>query len=233
MLAIGHSARDTYEMLVRRGVPMVPKPFQFGVRIEQPQEQVNRVQYGPTPRRTNSAPPTTRWSPTARCHDLFTFCMCAGGYVMPERFGGRLLLHQRHEPVEARFAVRQQRPGRDGACRTHSAATDVLAGVRLQQRYEQRAFELGRGEYRCPVQTATRFLGGSRLGQTAAVELPARVVSARPTRSVAAVCSSGRGRRVAADGPPLARSVPGRRGSGRTGSPWQFTGSDCSQFAHA
>ena len=46
MLAIGHSARDTYEMLLRRGVPMVPKPFQIGVRIEQPQEQVNRAQYG-------------------------------------------------------------------------------------------------------------------------------------------------------------------------------------------
>src|SRR5207253_1485081 len=48
VLAIGHSARDTYEMLVRRGVPMVQKPFQFGVRIEQPQETVNRVHYGTT-----------------------------------------------------------------------------------------------------------------------------------------------------------------------------------------
>ena len=48
VLAIGHSARDTYEMLLRRGVPMVPKPFQMGVRIEHPQELVNRVKYGPT-----------------------------------------------------------------------------------------------------------------------------------------------------------------------------------------
>ena len=46
VLAIGHSARDTYEMLHARGVPMEPKPFQIGVRIEQPQETVNRVQYG-------------------------------------------------------------------------------------------------------------------------------------------------------------------------------------------
>ena len=49
VLAIGHSARDTYEMLLRRGVPMVQKPFQLGVRIEHPQETVNRVKYGPTP----------------------------------------------------------------------------------------------------------------------------------------------------------------------------------------
>src|SRR5207244_4029501 len=46
MLAIGHSARDTYAMLLRRGVPMAQKPFQMGVRIEHPQETVNRVQYG-------------------------------------------------------------------------------------------------------------------------------------------------------------------------------------------
>src|SRR4051794_19722071 len=48
VLAIGHSARDTYEMLVRRGVPMTQKPFQMGVRVEHSQETVNRVQYGRT-----------------------------------------------------------------------------------------------------------------------------------------------------------------------------------------
>src|SRR5207248_8009590 len=49
VLAIGHSARDTYAMLLKRGVPMEQKPFQFGVRVEHPQELVNRVQYGPKP----------------------------------------------------------------------------------------------------------------------------------------------------------------------------------------
>jgi uncharacterized FAD-dependent dehydrogenase len=47
VLAIGHSARDTYSMLLARGVPMVQKPFQFGLRVEHPQELVNRMQYGP------------------------------------------------------------------------------------------------------------------------------------------------------------------------------------------
>ena len=66
VLAVGHSARDTYEMLLARGVPMVQKPFQMGVRIEQPQEQVNRVQYGDGRLEARSAQPITVSSPRAR-----------------------------------------------------------------------------------------------------------------------------------------------------------------------
>ena len=82
VLAIGHSARDTYEMLLRRGVPMVQKPFQMGVRIEHPQETVNRVQYGPTPLEERLGAADYSLVANGR-HDLFTFCMCAGGYIMP------------------------------------------------------------------------------------------------------------------------------------------------------
>src|SRR5262249_21310880 len=79
-LAIGHSARDTYEMLVRRGLPIVQKPFQMGVRIEQPQETVNRIKYGPS--RLEELLGAADYSLVAHGrHDLFTFCMCAGGYV--------------------------------------------------------------------------------------------------------------------------------------------------------
>src|SRR5262249_47236616 len=82
VLAIGHSARDTYEMLLRRGVPMEQKPFQMGVRIEQPQEVVNRVHYGEA--RLEEKLGAASYSLVANGrHDLFTFCMCAGGYVMP------------------------------------------------------------------------------------------------------------------------------------------------------
>src|SRR5262249_27879195 len=82
VLATGHSARDTYEMLLRRGVPMVQKPFQMGVRIEQPQEVVNRVQYGSTPLEQQLG--AADYSLVARGpNDLFTFCMCAGGHVIP------------------------------------------------------------------------------------------------------------------------------------------------------
>ena len=82
LLAIGHSARDTLSMLLERGVPMVPKPFQMGVRIEQPQETVNRVQYGSA--RLEEKLGSADYSLVARGpHDLFTFCMCAGGHVIP------------------------------------------------------------------------------------------------------------------------------------------------------
>jgi len=114
VLAIGHSARDTYEMLLRRGVPMVQKPFQMGVRVEHPQEIVNRVKYGDTPleQRLGAADYTLVASGK---HDLFTFCMCAGGYVMPSVSEPGAFCTNRHEPVAPRLAVRQQRPGGHGA----------------------------------------------------------------------------------------------------------------------
>src|SRR5207247_8364164 len=78
LLAIGHSARDTIEMLVRRGVPMVPKPFQMGVRIEQPQEVVNRIKYGSAPLEAKLG--SADYNLVAKGpDDLFTFCMCSGG----------------------------------------------------------------------------------------------------------------------------------------------------------
>src|SRR5262249_25234228 len=82
LIAIGHSARDTYAMLLRRGVPMVPKAFQMGVRIEQPQENVNRAQYGSAQLEAKLG--AADYTLVARGpHDLFTFCMCAGGQVIP------------------------------------------------------------------------------------------------------------------------------------------------------
>ena len=83
ILAIGHSARDTYEMLLRRGVPMEAKPFQLGVRIEQPQAAIDRVRYGPSAGHPALGAADYSASVRAGSRDLFTFCMCAGGYVMP------------------------------------------------------------------------------------------------------------------------------------------------------
>ncbi|HQU43969.1 MAG TPA: FAD-binding protein, partial [Pirellulales bacterium] len=78
IVAIGHSARDTYQMLFDRGVPMVPKPFQLGVRIEQPQEQVNRAQYGSA--RLEEKLGAADYALVARGRpNMFSFCMCAGG----------------------------------------------------------------------------------------------------------------------------------------------------------
>jgi hypothetical protein len=158
LLAIGHSARDTYAMLLRRGVPMVPKPFQMGVRIEQPQETVNRLQYGPE--RLEQRLGAADYALVAHGrHDLFTFCMCAGGHIIPS------VSEPGHFCTNGMSLSRRDSPfANSGLVVTvppeHFGAADVLAGVRLQQAYERKAFEIGRGEYRCPVQRAPDFLAG-------------------------------------------------------------------------
>jgi uncharacterized FAD-dependent dehydrogenase len=156
ILAIGHSARDTYAMLLERGVPMVQKPFQFGVRIEQPQETVNRVQYGPTHLEQQLG--AADYSLVARGrHDVFTFCMCAGGNVIPSVSEAGyfctngMSLSKRDTPFANSGLVVTVPLEQFGG-------PDIFAGVRLQQIYERRAFELGRGEYRCPIQRAPDFL---------------------------------------------------------------------------
>jgi uncharacterized FAD-dependent dehydrogenase len=156
ILAIGHGARDTYEMLLRRGVPMEQKPFQMGVRIEQPQELVNRVHYGPT--RLEEQLGAASYSLVAHGrYDLFTFCMCAGGYIMPSvsepgYFCTNGMSLSKHDSPYANSGLVVTLPPE------LFGSADVLAGVRLQQHYERLAFEAGRGDYLCPIQRATDFL---------------------------------------------------------------------------
>jgi uncharacterized FAD-dependent dehydrogenase len=160
VLAVGHSARDTYTMLLRRGVPMVPKPFQMGVRIEQPQEIVNRVQYGPN--RLEDKLGAADYTLVARGrHDLFTFCMCAGGHVIPS------VSEPGHFCTNGMSLSRRDSPfANSGLVVTlptdHFGGADVLAGVRLQQEYERKAYECGRRQYLCPIQTALDFLARRR-----------------------------------------------------------------------
>jgi uncharacterized FAD-dependent dehydrogenase len=156
LLAIGHSARDTLAMLLRRGVPLVPKPFQMGVRIEQPQSTVNRVQYGREPLEEKLG--AADYTLVARgAHDLFTFCMCAGGNVIPSVSQEGYFCTNGMS-----LSLRDTAFANSGLVVTvpinEFGGSDVLAGVRLQERYERRAFELGRGTYLCPIQRALDFL---------------------------------------------------------------------------
>ncbi|HEY4309828.1 MAG TPA: NAD(P)-binding protein [Pirellulales bacterium] len=158
VLAIGHSARDTYEMLHARGVPMEQKPFQFGVRIEQPQEQVNRAQYGES--RLEAQLGAADYSLVARGEvNLFSFCMCAGGQVIPSVSEpgyfctNGMSLSRRASPFANSGMMVTLEPADFGS-------QHVLAGVALQRLYERRAFDEGRGEYACPIQWAGDFLAG-------------------------------------------------------------------------
>lgn len=175
ILATGHSARDVYEMLVRREVPMAQKPFQFGVRVEHPQPLVNRVQYGGGHHEDKLG--NADYSLVAKGRaDVFTFCMCAGGYVIPSVSEqgyfctNGMSLSKRDSPFANSGLVITIPP-------EEFEGKDLLAGVRLQARYEKRAFELGRGEYRCPTQTARDFLHRKVSGKQVKSSYPRESVS--------------------------------------------------------
>lgn len=176
ILAIGHSARDTYAMLHRRGVPMVRKPFQFGVRVEHPQELVNRVQYGHS--RLEALLGSADYSLVAHGrHDVFTFCMCAGGYIIPSvsepgYFCTNGMSLSRRDSPWANSGLVVTIP-------VEAFPSDhPLSGVELQRQYERRAFEIGRGEYRCPVQRASDFLQRRLTRGVPAVSYPRGAISA-------------------------------------------------------
>ncbi|NOX56787.1 MAG: FAD-dependent oxidoreductase [Planctomycetes bacterium] len=156
VLAIGHSARDTYRMLLAAGLPLSQKAFQLGLRIEQPQDQINRHKYGrPEYQELLGA---ADYSLVARGQrSLYTFCMCAGGTIIPSvsepgGFCTNGMSTSRHDTGFANSGlVVTLEPSEFGG-------DHPLAGVELQRRYEAIAYEIGRRDYLCPIQPAEDFL---------------------------------------------------------------------------
>jgi uncharacterized FAD-dependent dehydrogenase len=159
ILAIGHSARDTYQMLLRRGVPLVAKPFQMGVRIEQPQGQVNVARYGASAEHPALGAADYMLNVRVGDRDLFTFCMCAGGYVMPSvsepgYFCTNGQSESRHDsPFANSGLVITVDPAETGS-------RHPLAGVHYQQRAERLAYLAAGRTYKAPIQWARDFLAG-------------------------------------------------------------------------
>jgi uncharacterized FAD-dependent dehydrogenase len=157
VLATGHSARDTYGMLLARQVPLEAKPFQFGVRIEQPQAQIDLARYGPHSGHPSLGAADYGISVRAGNRDLFTFCMCAGGYVMPSvsepgYFCTNGMSESRHDsPFANSGLVVTVDPAETGS-------RHPLAGVHFQQRYERMAYLAGGRAYAAPIQWAADFL---------------------------------------------------------------------------
>jgi len=176
ILATGHSARDVYTMLVNRGVPVVQKPFQIGVRVEHSQELVNRVQFGS--RHYEDQLGNADYSLVVKGFaDVFTFCMCAGGHIIPSvsqegYFGTNGMSLSKRDSPYANSGLVVTLPT------SEFGADDPLAGMRVQEMYEKRAFELGRGEYSCPVQRATDYLQGTRSSSVPAFSYPRGAVTA-------------------------------------------------------
>lgn len=158
VLAIGHSARDTYTMLHALGVPMQAKAFQLGLRIEQPQDQVNRHKYGRSDYLQQLG--AADYTLVARGQrDLFTFCMCAGGHIIPSisepnMFCTNGMSNSRRDTPFANSGLMV-------TLEPHEFGSDhPLAGVELQRKWEAAAFQVGRGTYYSPIQRAHDFVQG-------------------------------------------------------------------------
>jgi uncharacterized FAD-dependent dehydrogenase len=160
ILAVGHSARDTFSMLRGSNLALEPKPFAIGCRIEHPQALVDRAQLGAL-----AGHPALGAADYKLAHQaaggrgVYTFCMCPGGRVIAasSEAGGvvtnGMSYHARAEE-NANSAVLV------GVSPADMPGGDVLAGVEFQRRWERRAFELGGGAYAAPAQTVGDFLAG-------------------------------------------------------------------------
>ena len=156
ILATGHSARDTYRMLLERGVPMEQKPFAMGARIEHPREVIDRIQFG-----SCRLLPAAEYKLSANTdgRGIWTFCMCPGGHLLPTgaqpghlAINGMSYHNRSGDFSNAAVVVNVRREDYD---RGH-----VLDGMAMQARLEAAAFAAGGGDYHAPAQRLTDFLRG-------------------------------------------------------------------------
>ncbi len=156
ILAIGHSARDTFCMLQQAGIAMEQKPFSMGVRIEHPQSVVDRAQYG----MENPVLPPADYKLVKHLQDgtVYTFCMCPGGYVVAaaSEEGGVVtngMSYADRAGSNANAALLVTLNPRD------FPGNDALTGMYWQRQIEQAAYAIS-GSYRAPAQRAGDFLQG-------------------------------------------------------------------------
>lgn len=164
LLAVGQSARDTVRMLHRRGAQIEPKPFQIGVRIEHPQALVNEWQYGTAAghRRLGAAEYHVVAKRAAADHgDVFSFCMCPGGQILPANEAAGLIAtngaspSHRSSPFANSGLVLTIDPSLLVSSKTGNLALDSLDFL---EQWERAAFEMTGGSYRVPAQRASDYL---------------------------------------------------------------------------
>lgn len=167
VLAPGHSARDTFQMLAQTGLGMAPKPFAIGVRIEHHQQAISQAQYGPAWERL---PPSDYH---LSCHlpdgrSAFSFCVCPGGVVVASASEpGHLVTNGMS--YRARDGANINGGFLVGVSPADYPGTDPLAGVRFQQQWEAAAYALGGGGFRAPAQLVGDFRKGQASSSGGAV----------------------------------------------------------------
>lgn len=145
VLAIGHSARDTFYMLSDKKVDMKPKPFAVGFRVEHPQTLINLSQYGVESPKALPAASYKLTATTDEGRGVYSFCMCPGGFVVnASSEKGRLAVngmsYSKRDGKNANSAIIITVDPKD------FGSEDVLSGVEFQRRLEEKAYEIGGGK---------------------------------------------------------------------------------------
>lgn len=156
VLAPGHSARDTYEMLMKKGYAVEPKPFSVGVRIEHLQDSVDRALYGKFAGHPNVGKGEYHFSDTSSGRGVYTFCMCPGGQVVAAA--------SEENGVVVNGMSRYHRDGKNAnsalcvSVKTEDYGATPQAAIAFQRSLERAAFEEGGRDYSAPFQTVGDFL---------------------------------------------------------------------------
>jgi hypothetical protein len=159
ILALGHSARDSFAMMQARGIAMQAKPFSIGVRIEHPQGMIDRARFGP-----NAGNPLLGAADYKLVHHaengraVYSFCMCPGGTVVAATSeAGRVVTNGMSQYSRAE---RNANAGLVVGISPEDYPGDVLSGIAYQRHWESAAFTAGGGDYRAPAQLVGDFLAG-------------------------------------------------------------------------
>jgi uncharacterized protein len=171
LLAMGHSARDTFEALAAQNVPMEAKAFAVGVRAEHPQALIDRAQYHSPRGRPETLPPADyRLTHQESDRGVYSFCMCPGGMIVPTATEpGTVVVNgmstaTRSTPF-ANSGLVVQVDAKDFAAITKRS--DPLAGIEFQRILERAAFEAGGRSYFAPAMLASDLVAGRARGSLA------------------------------------------------------------------
>ncbi|MFN0057696.1 MAG: FAD-dependent protein [Planctomycetota bacterium] len=177
-LGIGHSARDTLRELARSGVAMEAKPFQLGVRVEHQQQLINEIQYAEHAGHPHLPPADYRLVAKRAAGDVFSFCMCPGGEILPatEQPGficvnGASRYKRIGDYANSGFVITlepEQFPN----------PSDPLSGVTLQEEIESRAALVASAPFAAPALRLEDFLAGRRSADLPASSYPLALVPA-------------------------------------------------------
>ncbi len=199
VLAVGHSARDTFEMLHRRGVFMEAKPFSIGFRVEHPQSLIDRARFGPS-----AGNPILGAADYKLVHhagngrSVYSFCMCPGGTVVAATSElGRVVTngmsqYSRNERNANAGIVVGISPQDYRLDRNASGPVSPLDGIVFQRFWESRAYALGGENYRAPAQLLGDFVAG-RHGRALARDFGSVLPSYQPGVTMTDLAEPGRG----------------------------------------